>query len=280
MSAAEDQAAEGLAILAALHEALAIDGPLVAFDLETTGTNVSTDRIVELALLHVSPNGFGSFFQTLVNPGVPIPPGATEIHGITDADVKDMPTFDTLAGDLFPQFDGAVVAGYNIRGFDVPLLLAEFSRTRRGAPQLVGPGLDAFAIFRRREPHDLSHAMETYCGHPHANAHNALADTVAAVSVLRAMLARYPDLPRTGPGLADYCLNRHDDWVDDDGRFVWRAGEVTLTFGKYTGKTLRVLAVEERSFLSWILSKDFSESVKQIVRDALAGTFPTPPAGT
>ena len=177
---------------------LALDRPLVVYDTETTGTNSRFDRIIEIACLKIHPDGRRDQFVRRLNPGVPIPPGSTAIHGITDADVAEAPRFRDVAAELAAFLDGADLGGYNMTGFDLPVLRAEFLRA--GVPFDIAERrfVDAQRIFFAREPRHLAAAARFYCQTEHAGAHGALADAEMTLRVLEGQLARYADLPRHG----------------------------------------------------------------------------------
>lgn len=260
---------------------LQLDRPLACFDLETTGTDVQRDRIVQIALIRVEPGGGRSTLDTLVNPGLPIPAAATAIHGIDDARVQDAPRFEHIAGDVLRILEGADLAGFNLARFDLPLLEAEIAR----AGCLFDPHgrriIDAMTIFHRQEPRHLEAALRFYCGRELEGAHSALADAEATLAVLDGQLARYPELPRDMNGLHAFCNQGNDRYLDRTRKLAWNdAGEAALTFGKHRNRTLRELADLDRqsgdSYLRWIVRDgDFSPEVKQIVLDALGGRFPT-----
>ncbi|MFI5182237.1 MAG: exonuclease domain-containing protein [Thermoanaerobaculia bacterium] len=248
--------------------------PIVFFDLETTGTEKTLDRIVEIAAIAILPDGPPRLFDRRVNPGVRIPSEAAAIHGISDADVKDAPTFRELAPSLLEFLGDADLAGYNIRGFDVPLLQKEFERAgvafRLDGRRIV----DMQTIFFRKEPRDLAAALRFFAGREHAGAHAALADVVAAAEVLAGQLRRYPDLPRTLDGLHEFSVPAEGRWVDPDKRFAWRDGEAVFAFGNLKGKSLALVAETKPEYLDWMIRGDFPEPAKEIARNARRGVFP------
>lgn len=246
--------------------------PIVFFDLETTGPDPSTARIVQIACVKRRPDGTSTEWQSLVNPGCPIPLEAAEIHGITDDMVKDAPSFMKLSGGLMGALEGCDLGGFNVRRYDIPLLQAEFARVGVSFSMEGRAVVDAMALFYKKEPRDLSAAVKFYCGKEMENAHNAMADVRATMEVLASQLSRYADLPADVAGLHDIGAG---DAVDLEGKFSWKDGEATLTFGKNKGRSLRWLAANDASFLRWMLGADFGVEVKAIVRDALAGKLPT-----
>jgi len=175
----------------------------VAFDLETTGLDVATARIIELAMIKVYPGGDRDMIVRRINPGTPIPPESTRVHGIADADVADSPPFARVAAEVVAFIGDADLAGFNVVRFDLPILRRELALAGRTL-RLVGRAvLDAQIIFHRREPRDLAAAYRRYCDKPLWNPHSAAADVDACLEVLDAQLGHYPDLPRTPPELAD-----------------------------------------------------------------------------
>ena len=253
-----------------------LERPLAVLDLETTGTNVFTDRIVEVAAVKVHPDGRRESFVARVNPQQPIPAQATAVHGITDADVANAPKFAEVAPALGAFLAGCDLAGFGVVRFDVPLLAQEFRRVGIEWNPTQMRLLDAQRIFHLREPRDLTAAMAFYCGRPHEGAHSAVADTEAALQVLEAQFERYADLPRDVAELARLCSARDPDSIDAEGKLRWRDGEAVIAFGQKSGIKLRDMAANEPGYLRWMLNKDFSPEVKTVVRDALAGKFPTP----
>ena len=253
---------------------LVLERPLVFFDIESTGTNPYRDRIVEIAVIKVMPDGTREDVVRRINPTIPIPEGASAVHGIYDADVAEAPTFDVIAHNLFNYLDNCDLAGYNIVKFDVPMLQEEFKRCGLVLDMKERKLIDVFNIFCRLYPRTLSAAYEFFCGGNLEDAHSALADTDATVSVLLGQLAKHPELPREMAGLAEFSAARDVDFVDSEGRLKFSGSEVVVNFGKNSGRRLRDLAVEDPGFLRWMLRSDFSDEVKNIIRDALSGKFP------
>ena len=252
-----------------LDKLLPLDRPLVVFDTETTGTNPRTDRIIEIACVKIRPDGSQETFVRRLNPGMPIPPASTAIHGILDADVAAAPRFRDIAAELAAFLDGADLAGYNITGFDLPALRMEFLRA--GVPFEITDRriVDAQRIFFSREPRHLAAAARFYCQTDHAGAHGALADAEMTARVLAGQLERYAELPRTVIELhQQFCAGLDQD-VDPEGRIRLVNGEPTINFGKNRGRLLRDISREEPGLLRWILKGDFSDPVKQIARKYL-----------
>lgn len=255
------------------------DRPLAFFDIESTGLNKKTDRIIDLAIIKLHPDGRREDFRFQVNPGIPISLESIAIHGIGNDDVKDWPPFSTVARDVVACLEGCDLAGFGIVNFDIPLLEEELRRV--GLPFEMGDRrvIDVQRIFHKREPRDLSAALNFYCDDIHDEAHDAMGDTEATVRVLEGQYARYSDLPVEIEELAKFCETRSADFVDRTGRLRWNeAGEVVVSFGDKQGRTLRELVKTEANYLQWILRKDFPRDMQDIIRDAIAGKLPTRPA--
>ena len=262
------------------------DRPIIFFDLEATGTNPSMDRIVEISVLKIFPDGTRDVRTRRLNPEMHIPEEASAIHGIYDSDVAGEPTFRQVSKNLFIYFEGCDLGGYNIRKFDIPLLTREFARF--GLNFTIGGRrvIDAFNIFCRMEPRNLSAAYKFFCGKDMKNAHSAEADTLATYEILEGEIRRYsqytpdqlPDdvdkFPVDLDGLHQFCNQNQMDAIDPEGRFRWKENEAVVAFGRNAGTPLRKLAVDNPDFLRWILRSDFSPEVKKIASDALKGEFP------
>lgn len=256
---------------------LGLSRPLVCVDLEATGVRVDHDRIVQMAAARIFPDGRVTTWSSLVNPEQPIPPVATAIHGISDALAASAPTFAQLAPTIVALLSGCDLAGYNVERFDRRLLAAEFRRAGVEDPTAGTRVVDAYTIFLRQEPRSLDAALRFYGvqeGQATRQAHEANSDVEATVAVLVAQLKSYPDVPKTVDELHNWLYPTDPNRIDADGKLVWRDGVATVAFGQQAGTSLVELAVSDRSFLEWILRKDFSDEVKAIVEDALAGRFP------
>lgn len=252
-----------------LHDTLALDRPVVVFDTETTGVNPRADRIVEIACLKIFPDGRREEWVFRLDPEIPIPPDSTAIHGIRDDDVRGLPTFRHVALELALFLENCDLAGYNITGFDLPVLRVEFLRA--GVPFSVAGRrlLDAQRIFFSREPRNLAAAARFYCRLEHDGAHGARADAEMALRVLLGQLERYPDVPRSVDGLHELFCAGLDQDLDPEGRFRLIRGEPTVNFGRNRGRSLREMSRADPGFLRWILKGDFSEPVKEIARQYL-----------
>ena len=256
---------------------LVLSRPLVCVDLEATGVWPRRDRIVQIAAASIFPNGSISTWSSLVNPEQPIPPAVTAIHGITDAMVASEPTFKQVASTVTTLLSDCDLTGYNVARFDQRLLAAEFGRVEMEDPTIGAHVIDAYTLFIRREPRSLDAALQFYGvpgGQTGRRAHDARSDVEVTVGVLAAQLQKYSDLPRTVEGIHDWLNPRDPNRIDADGKLIWRDGLASVTFGEQAGTSLADLAANDRSFLEWVLRKDFSHEVKTIVRDALEGRFP------
>lgn len=256
-----------------MHLPIELERPMAFLDLETTGLSVSRDRIVELAVLRLSPGGDVMERVRRFDPEMPIPPEATAIHGITDDDVADKPPFAARARSLAELLDPCDLAGFNIRRFDLPMLMAEFRRAGIGFDVTARALLDMKTIYHREEPRDLSAAARFYLGREHRDAHTALGDIRTSVSVLAAQLQRYEHLPRDVEGLNAYCdeyapfETAVERWFaeEEDGGYTFRRG-------KHKGRSLDEVARTEPDYLRWMLgADDMDEAVLEIVRAALEG---------
>ena len=250
---------------------LRLQRPLVFFDLETTGIDPTRDKIVEIAMIRVEPDGTRRPAVHRVNPGRPIPKEATAIHGIGDDDVRDEPMFSAIAGEIAALLEGADLAGFNVRRFDVPLLERELKECGHDLAVQGRRIIDVMSIFHRKEPRDLSAAVRFFLARDHDGAHGAAADIDATLDVLDAQLARYEDLPRDLDGLDRWLNPPVVDAVDRNGKFVVREGEIVFAFGKLRGRPLREVAQVERDYLEWILRQDFPEDARALVEKALRG---------
>ncbi|MDD2479731.1 MAG: 3'-5' exonuclease [Victivallaceae bacterium] len=258
---------------------LNLERPIIFFDLETTGTNILRDRIVEISVIKIFPDGQRETHTRLVNPGIPISEGSIAIHGITDADVANEPQFNEIAPKLLLYFEGCDVAGYNVIKFDIPLLINEFMRVGIEFKLEGRKIIDAYNIFCKLYPRTLSAAYEFFCGKTlGADAHSAEADTKATIDVLFGQIAKHPEIGNTAQALHELSDNTDPDSIDADGRFKWSGSEVIVSFSKHSGTKLRDLAISEPGFLKWIIKSDFSDDVKKIAHDALSGIFPKKPS--
>lgn len=248
--------------------------PLALFDIESTGVSPMRDRIVEIAVIKLFPDGTRQETVRRLNPQMPIPAAATAVHGITDADVADCPCFNDIAEKLFNYLADCDLGGYNITGFDVPLLEAEFKRAGyefKGADHKI---VDAYNIFCKLYPRTLTAAYKFFCGKDLVGAHGAGADTAATLEVLLGEMEKHAELPGDVDGLAQYSSLAGPDDIDRTRRFKWSGDNVVVNFGKNAGRTLEDIAQNDPGFLRWIIKNDFPDDVKKIAENALIGKFP------
>jgi len=277
---AETAPAEGSELLArfgARFEAFwsSLTRPVVFFDIEATGTDPTSDRIVELSAVRVDPPpaGLRPPRTWRINPEMRIPSEASEIHGIVNDDLLREPTFAAIVPELVEVFEGADLAGFSIGRFDVRILAAELARAGSSLDLSASRVIDAQVIYHQREPRNLSAALRFYCDKELVDAHGAEADTIAALEVFAGQLERYPDLPLELDALHDESSAHNDAYCDGQRRFMWRDSEPVFNFGRMRGKSLRAIASDpsERKYLRWFLEGSFDEDAKGIVRDALHG---------
>ena len=254
-----------------------LERPLAAFDIEATGTSPVADRIVELAIVKILPDGSRPTHVFRINPDRPIPSDATKIHGIHDEDVADCPLFADIAPQIESLLEGCDLAGYNCLRYDIPMLVEEFRRAGRDFDVEGRRVIDVQRIYHRREPRDLTAALAFYCGEMHLDAHGAEADTQATIRVLESQLQRYPDLPPDIEGLDAYCNPRDPSWADRAGRLKWSDKTIVLNFGKKKGTPLSEIIEGDPGFIKWMLRSDFPRDTKDIVEKAAEGIWPEPP---
>ena len=236
---------------------LKLKRPLIFFDIESTGVDPAKDHIVEISLIKVHPNGDEESKTRRINPGVHIPEASTAIHGITDDDVKDCPTFPQIAKSLAAFIKGCDLAGYNSNKFDIPILVEEFMRAGVEIDLSGKKFVDVQNIFHKMEQRTLAAAYKFYCGAEIENAHSAEADIRATYEVLKAQLDRYPDdLQNDVDFLADFSrMNRNLDFA---GRIVLDDHDVPVfNFGKHKGRPVAEVFATEPSYYNWMLNGDF-----------------------
>ncbi len=243
---------------------LKLKNPLIFFDLETTGINIITDRIVELSYFKIWPNGDEELRTFKINPTIPIPLNSTKIHGITDEDVKDSPTFSEIAKTLSKTLEGCDLAGYNSNKFDIPLLAEEFIRSGVDIDLKKRKFIDVQVIFHKKEQRTLSAAYKFYCNKDLEKAHSAEADTKATYEILKAQLEKYPDLSNEIDQLAEY--SSHNRNVDFVGRIIYNEQEEEIfNFGKYKGQKVEDVFKKDPAYYSWMINNDFPSYTKKIL---------------
>lgn len=241
---------------------LQLEKPLIFFDLETTGLDCQRDRIVELSAIKLHPDGSQSSLHYLLNPCMEIPEAAIEVHGITNEMVANKPTFCDVADNVYDFFRDCDLAGYNIRRFDIPMLMEEFHRCRMYPILLTGTKvIDVLSLYTKREPRDLSAAVRYYCKEELAKAHSAQADVEATMKVLKHQLLHYSDLEPNVHFLYNYSCDS-DYIVDFSGKFGRnKRGQIIYKFGKYRDHAVDLDNKDHQSYLDW-LANESSSSVE------------------
>ena len=243
---------------------LNLKNPLVFFDLETTGTNINTDRIVEICYLKVYPNGNEESKTMRINPEMHIPEASSAIHGIFDEDVADCPTFKEVAKDIAKDLEGADIAGFNSNRFDVPVLVEEFLRAGIDIDLTRRKFVDVQVIYHKLEQRTLSAAYKFYCGKNLEDAHTAEADTRATYEVLKAQLDHYPSLKNDIAFLSDFSSQNKN--VDLMGRIIYNeAGKEVFNFGKYKGQLVEDVFRRDIGYYSWMMQGEFPANTKQVI---------------
>lgn len=243
---------------------LALKNPIIFFDLETTGTNILRDRIVEISYIKVMPSGNETERTLRINPGMPIPAEATAIHHITDDDVKNAPPFKLVAQELANVFLGCDIAGFNSNRFDVPMLMEEFLRAGVNIDLSRRKFVDVQTIFHKMEQRTLIAAYKFYCGKDLTEAHSANADTRATYEVLKAQLDHYPSLKNDIAFLSDFSSQNKN--VDLMGRIIYNeAGKEVFNFGKYKGQLVEDVFRRDIGYYSWMMQGEFPANTKQVI---------------
>ena len=244
---------------------LNLKNPLVFFDLETTGTNINTDRIVEICYLKVYPNGNEESKTMRINPEMHIPEASSAVHGIYDADVADCPTFKEVAKSIANDIEGADIAGFNSNRFDVPVLVEEFLRAGIDIDLTKRKFIDVQVIYHKLEQRTLSAAYKFYCGKNLEDAHTAEADTRATYEVLKAQLDRYPEVLENDINfLSEYSTYSKN--VDFAGRIVYDDNGVEVfNFGKYKGIPVSEVLKRDMGYYGWIRNGDFTLNTKNVL---------------
>lgn len=250
-----------------IHQLLKLERPLFVFDIEATGLDTQTARIVELAFARYEATGLTKEWSSRLNPGVPIPESATKVHGITDADVADKPRFKQIAANLASGFTDCDFCGQNVR-YDLRVLAAEFTRCKQPWGYANARILDSGKLEQLAVPRTLSDLHKKYTGEEHEGAHGALSDVRASTTVITKQLETYETLPRDLGQLHELSW---PGWLTSDGGFRMVNGVPTIMFGKHKGAAMQSVP---RTYWDWMLSADFNEEVKQLARDAKMGKYP------
>ncbi len=245
---------------------LKIDAPVCVFDLETTGIDVTKDRIVEISILRIEPDGTETVYTKRVNPGRSIPPQATAVHGISDEDVKDAPKFEELAEEIYRLIEDAYLVGFNSNRFDLPILVEELLRAGIEIDLKKNKTVDVQVIFHKKEPRNLAAAYKFYTGKELENAHSAEADVKATWEVLQQQVKKYDDLPAELPALSDFSsYHKHADF---QGRVIYDdSGREVVNFGKYKGELLEEVLTRDPGYYGWVMQADFPLYTKQVFKN-------------
>ncbi|MFV0531087.1 MAG: exonuclease domain-containing protein [Flavobacteriales bacterium] len=242
---------------------LNLSKPLCFFDLETTGINVAKDRIVEISILKVFPNGNKESKTWKVNPTIPIPPETSAIHGIYDKDVENEPTFKEIASKIYDIIKDSDLAGFNSNRFDVPLLAEELLRAEVDFDLEKHKLVDAQVIFHKLEPRNLAAAYKFYCNQDLVDAHSAAADTNATYEILKAQVEKYDEVKNDIKFLSNF--SSHKKMADLAGFIVYNGKDETFTFGKYKGQKVEEVLQKDQGYYSWIQNADFPLYTKKVL---------------
>jgi DNA polymerase-3 subunit epsilon len=250
---------------------LQLKKPLAFIDLETTGTNLGSDRIIEIAIVKILPDGTKSIKRKIVNPGIAIPKASSDIHGFTDEMVKDAPSFKQVAHELKQMLDGCDIGGYNSNRFDVPMLVEEFLRAGVDFDIKGRKMLDVQKIFHQMEQRTLSAAYKFYCDKNLESAHSAEVDASATHEILLAQLQRYPALGNT----VETVLKTigEEVIVDLARRFVMDNGTEVFNFGKFKGRAVSEVLRSEPQYYDWMMKGDFPQHTKQKLTEIYTRTM-------
>lgn len=243
---------------------LNLNKPICFFDLETTGVNITTDRIVEISVLKVFPNGNEERKTWRVNPEIPIPKEVTAIHGISDDDVADKPIFKELAKEVYNMIKDSDLGGFNSNRFDIPLLAEEMLRAEVDFDMKNRQAIDVQTIFHKMEQRTLSAAYKFYCDKNLEDAHSAEADTNATYEVLKAQITKYDELENNTKFLAEFSSRKK--FADFAGFIVYnKKGEECFSFGKHKGKLVTEVLEKEPGYFGWVLNADFPLYTKKVL---------------
>lgn len=250
---------------------LKLDKPLVVFEIETTGLAVSEDKIIELAYIKIWPDGRIKKEEMILNPEMPISPESSTVHGLSDQDVEDKPTFREVSQELWEIFNNCYYSGFNIINFDLLILRREFMRIGMDFDYKEAQVVDSKIIYQYMVPRTLSAAYEYYCRKEIKEDHTALGGVEAAAKILLKQLEKYQEardwkfINKTHHTV----IYNGETYIDNERKFYWRRGKAYFAFSKYKGKPLDEIAKTDKVFLQWILSSDFSEETKSIVKKAI-----------
>lgn len=250
---------------------LQLTKPLAFIDLETTGINLSTDRIVEIAIVKVLTDGTRSVKRRLINPGMPIPKASSDVHGITDDMVKEAPLFKEVAQELKQFIDGCDLGGYNSNRFDIPLLVEEFLRAQVDFDMKGRKLVDVQQIFYKMEPRTLSAAYQFYCQKDLTQAHSAEADASATLEILESQLNKYPVLGNSIDTILKFI--GEENIIDFARRLIWENGVEVFNFGKFKGKPVADVLRAEPQYYDWMMKGDFPQHTKNKLTEIYTRTM-------
>jgi DNA polymerase III subunit epsilon len=244
---------------------LQLTRPLAIFDLETTGITITTDRIIDIAIIKIMVDGSTQKKYFRLHPGIPIPEASSAIHGITDEDVKEAPTFKHVANEIKQFLDNCDLGGYNSNRFDIPLLTEEFLRAGLDINLKERKMVDAQQIFMKMEKRTLEAAYQYYCNKKLENSHSAEADAQATYEVLLGQLQRYPDLGTDIESL--HNISKGDDFADFSRRIKILNGIPCFNFGKYKEQSVASVFEKEPQYYNWMMKGDFAQDTKAVITD-------------
>lgn len=240
---------------------LQLSRPLAVIDLETTGINLTTDRIVEIAIVRIQPDGVQTVKRKLVNPLIPIPKASTDVHGITDEMVKDAPAFKQIANEIRQFLENCDLAGYNSNRFDLPLLVEEFLRAGLEFDVSDRYLLDVQKLYHMMEPRNLSAAYKFYCDKELENAHSAESDAKATFEIFKSQVVKYPQVGSTVESVIQFT--GEEQIVDFARRFIIENGKEVFNFGKHKGKPVEEVLKAEPQYYDWMMKGDFPMHTKK-----------------
>jgi len=248
--------------------------PIAVIDLETTGFDIETVKIVSIGITIIDVNGkLQPTEEIFVNPGVKIPKQASDVHGITDEMAKDWPVFRDVASQVVDKLKDCDLAGFNVDQYDLPILKKEFERVGVADFGKDAKVIDVMKIYQKNVDQGLSSAVRHYLARSHKDAHSSAVDSKATAEVFLKQVEEH-GLSGDAADLQNYCSQRGPNFIDQDGKFIWSHSEAVINFGKLRGTPIVEIAKTNREYLEWILEQDFSDEVKGIVKDALEDNFP------
>lgn len=255
-----------------------ISNDLVVIDIETTGTWIEKDKVIEIAMIKCHTDGTREHYEKRINPGIPIPDAVIQLTGISNSDVKGCQSFKDVASEIINFLNGCDLAGFNLERFDLPLLERELEEAGYAFSWKHRRIYDAQKVYHLNEKRDLTSAFKFYCGKDLLNAHSAMADTEATLQILESQVKQYGEGKDTLEVLQAFEYSQLNDFYDTEKRFRWWNGNLYMMFGKYAKKnTLQEVAQKDKKYLEWMLTADFSPEIKSLVSDALNGNLPKPP---